>query len=1158
MKRLFTAAGALLALMLTGAELDKGGVTFDFKKISDERFKAAASPAPAGNLLTDPEGAASTDSKDPLRWRGDYCYLHTREISKDDPKREEVRKMVRWTVEGGVFKVVKPSGLKDILPDKVLKSTSGGWRKVVDLPDDKGGLYAVSFQYRSKLESAGRVCLIVTGSTERAGKRWKGNNAFFQLYPLLTSDSWQNYRGEILIPPGCRSLELVWRIDGTGELEFRNPAVTAEAGKTAEEKLTLRLSPMASLDRTFALAQDLPGTLAFIWKRNGAPAEAKLDAPVLVVVLPREIVFHESANLKLLGRKETPDGIEYRIDLTPRRKRPAVLGDFDFYLRHTMLISTSAEPGTTIAEGTAWVEDQGVRISNVERVRFIVIPAFKAAKPEHFSPGVYFGGRDYHYTGKNIDLCSKMYDAAGVRWIVGSQKDAYSSWRKAGVKYITPGLSLVANGFRVGPAKGRPEEDKYRYIGARRNAEMEQSVCPSAVYEKRPFYLNNTVPFLTKALEGADGLWGNWEPYKYAGRGCFCDTCRRKFAEYLGVPEEQIKPDWPQELAMGRKYYDQAVRFRSLEHAKLVLALNEAVTAATGGERSLGFIPGVSVQTMTAAWRENGYDKETHPIDYAGKLRWLDPWGPYAFWNPFVPYSYRKAFNLKTFLMAKEVRETAERDYGPNPPKLLAFPHGLQGRDWVTQPESITIELLSFMFNGWHAATVYYFPRGYDARYWRAFAEAADIAAQYEKYVFTGKRIDDRAVLTPLEPYAADTGHRRMLQHTAYELDGSVVVAAFNFWRDGQVFFRCQVKGLDPAARYAVMSRDARFVREDGSAFTGAELAEGITLQAGAVRCAVYKIVPEEQSAGRDLAVLTPSAVEKFRLDAQSDLLIAKAADEKYEDIYGVKESRLENISHAGIDCTAERKKQTLSFTSGENKAVMYAPSFTVTNWTVSGMTILNGKATSGAGAVSFWLPSCQNQDGFVVTGQKKIEGGLEITGEKRMLDTHNARLAGLLIRQTVRLTDNLKTIAVSTMIVNDSDHEIDFGVRYNLMPVPPAAEGGFTRLSIGGSYTDFKRNLSRHLFTTGIDDRFEPAMRKLFSVKPEEVRRIDPLPVFFSQPGLTVKLNLEPAGSFAGAGVWDDGRQAAGTFEPCFRHMTLTALGGSFTFSSVLSIEKQ
>jgi len=34
MKRVFTAAGTLLALMLAGAELDKGGVTFDFKKIS--------------------------------------------------------------------------------------------------------------------------------------------------------------------------------------------------------------------------------------------------------------------------------------------------------------------------------------------------------------------------------------------------------------------------------------------------------------------------------------------------------------------------------------------------------------------------------------------------------------------------------------------------------------------------------------------------------------------------------------------------------------------------------------------------------------------------------------------------------------------------------------------------------------------------------------------------------------------------------------------------------------------------------------------------------------------------------------------------------------------------------------------------------------------
>ena len=1169
MKRSLAMAGLLLGTMLAGAGLDKGGVTFDFRKISAGLFKPAQAVAQADNLVTNADGKAALNPKDNLRWQGNYCYLHTREIADKDPRRAQVRKMVKWTIEDGVFKVVKPAQLNDILPVKVVKSTSGGWRKAVNLPDDKGGRYILTFQYRATVKGAGGCCLIVSGYTERAGKWWKAKEKLFKIYSLRPSSEWQNYRNEILIPPGLKSLQIVWRIDGVGSLDFRTPALVAASGKGTAEKLNLRLSPMASLDQTFALAQGIPGTMVFVWKRNGAPAEAKLVKPELVAVLPKEITYYESAGLKLLSKKEVTGGIEYRIDLRGRRERPALMESYDFYLRHSLLISTQAAPGAKLADGSAWVEENGVRLSNVEKVKFKVIPAFKAAKAQYYMPGIYMGGIYCNYTGDNMAVCAQMYDAAGVRWIVGGQNSAFPAWRKAGVKYITPELFFIANGFRVGIPKGRPEADKYRAIGTHNLAEFERSTCPAAVYEKRPFYMNSTVPYINKSLAGADGLWANWEPYGYAGRGCFCDTCRKKFAKFVGVSEEQMKKEWPQELAMGRKYYKQAVRFRSLEHAKLMHTVNEAVTAATGGEKSLGFIPGVQVDNMSSTWRQNGFDKETHPIDYAGKFRWIDPWGPYAFWNSFTPFVYSKSFNLRTFVKARDVREAVNKDYAPNPPKLLAFPHGLQGSDWVTQPESMAIELLGFMFNGWEASTVYAFPKGYDARYWKAFADASDIAARYDKYVFTGKRIDGRVTLTPLQPYAADTAilegllgtHKTwsMLQHTAYQLKDTVIVAAFNFWRDGEVFFKCQVKGLEPKVRYTVKHHAAatgstRFVRKDGSSFTGADLEKGVMLHAGAVRCVVYEIAPEKL-ADKKIYALDAAAMAKFREEARPALLKAKAADEQYEKLYGIKESKLEDIANAGIVCKADPKANTLTFTSGKNTAVMNVPTFLIKDWTTAAGAVITGNRQSGVGAVAFWLPSCQIRSGFAVTAQKKIPGGLEITGEKRMLDRDNPSLAGLTIRQTFKITDNLKKIAVNTVLVNESDRNLTFGVRYNLIPAPPGTKGGFTQVTVNGKLTDFKRDFSRKIFSTGTDKQYETAVRKLFSVK-SETSKIDAGPVYFRKPGLTVKLLLEPKAAFAGAAVWDSGRQAAGTFEPCFKFLDLGPGGKSFAFSSVMSIE--
>ena len=1165
-KSLLLISAFLAAASVAGAALDKGGVTFDFRKASRSLFKPAPPVSQAENLITNADNSFQDSPRDPLRWQGNYCYLHTKEIPDKDPRRAQVRKMVKWSVKEGVFSVVKPEELNKILPLTVVRSTSGGWRKAVNLPDGQGGLYKFSFQYKGAHKGPGSSCLIVEGFTEPAGKWWKAKRTLFKIFSIKLSNEWQNYQNDILIPKGVKSLQIVYRIDGVGFLDIRKPAVTRDGAKAAAEKLTLQLSPMGRLDHTFALAQNLPGTIAFIWKRNGTPDQAKLTRPQLVMVLPKEITFHEAAFLKFLGKKEGTSSVEYRIDLSGRRRRPAEMPGFDNYLRHSALISTQAAPGKSLIPGKVYVEDGGVRISNIVEVKFKVIPSFKAAKPRFYMPGFYTGGVYMTYkTPANIELASRMFDAAGVRWIVGGQKSAYAAWRKAGVKVITPELYFVSNGFRVGPPEGRPESDKYRAIGTHNLQEMNRSTCPAAVYEKRPFYLEKTVPYIRKNLEGANGLWANWEPYGYAGRGCFCDTCLKNFAKFVKVPLEQMKKEWPKELAMGRKYYKQAVKFRSLEHAKLMHTINEAVTAATGGKgKSLGFIPGVQVDNMSSTWRLNGFDKETHPIDYAGKFDWIDPWGPYAFWDAHVPYVYSKSFNLRTFLKARDVRKAVNKDYAPKKIKLLAFPHGMQLQDWVTQPESIAIELLSFMFNQWEASTVYAFPKGYDARYWKAFADASDVAARYDEYVFKGKRADGRVELVPQAPYAAKTAvierllgthaYHEMLQHTAYELRGTLIVSAFNFWRDGEVFFTLKVRGLSPDSCYTVRTKDTRFTAKGGRSWTGKELAQGITLHAGAVRCAVYEIAPEK-AADKKLALFTADDMLKAQLKARPALLKAKAADMQYEKLYGIKESKLIDIANAGINCKADTKNNLLVFTSGKNKLELYVPTLCANIWNVNGKAIIHGNKMSGFGCVAFWSPSTQIRDGFVVTEQKKIPGGLEITGEKQMLDRDRSELAGLVIKQRFRITDSLRKVEIRTVFVNSSDRTISFGARYNLIPALPGMAGGFTRIMHKGKSVDIKREFSRSLFTTGIDKQYETSVRTLFGVKSPN-RGMDAAPVWFMAPGIKAKMTVSPAASLAGAAVWDSGRQLAATFEPCFKFLTLGPGGKSFTVKSDISVK--
>ena len=1165
MKNLFTLLCFLSTAGLFSVDLDRGGVTFDFAKYSAERF-AAAVPA-AGNLITNADGKLAEKPSDVLRWRGSYCYVHSYALPDKDPRRAQVRRMVKWSIKDGVFTVVKPAELKKILPAELLKSTSGGWFKSVDLPHDKGGICQVSFEYRSRIDGAGSLCLISSGYDQVAGKWAKAKRFSFKQKRLIPSGSWTRCTHEIPIPKGCKSLQLVFRMDGVGEFEFRNPAAVMAEKSSVANKVTLALSPLGFLDKTFVLAQKLPVTMCFTWKRNGTPAEAAMKSPVLVVQLPKEIEYHSSAQLKFLGKKKTASGFEYRIDLNKVKQRPARMDSFDSYLLHPLLISTAAAPGTAIAGGKAWVEDMGKVISNVEIFSLKIIPPFQAERPKLFATGFHTSGVYMHFTGKDIERCAKLFGAAGTGWIISGDKNAYAAWRKAGVRIITPELYFIANGFRIGAPQGRPEADKFRYVGDTYKFEMDRAVCPAAVYEKRPFFMTKTVPYLKEELKGADGLWANWEPYLYRGRGCFCDTCRKKFAKFVNVPETELAKAWPRAVAAGGKYNSEWVRFRSLEHAKLMNVLNEVVTSATGGkEKSLGFVPGIQVDDMSSTWREHKFDAENHPIDYAGNFKWIDPWGPYSHWDAAVnPYIYSKIFSLRIFTKAREVRLAVNKDYPlPNRPKLLAFPHGHQGISRITHPESLKLDLLSYFFNGWEAATVYYFPRGYDARHWKAFAEATTTAAQYEEFVFKGKRVDGKITLTPIQPYAADTvivdhllgrvNKFSMLQHTAYEKGNTLVAAVFNFWYHGEAFFNFKVKGLRSSQRYTVKCNGNRFVDAQGKSFTGRELAAGVMLHAGSVRCAVYEIAPEKAE-DKNLPAVTPEALQKVYKSALPALRKAKAVDDEYEKVNSVQESDLKDIANAGITCTADQKNGMLVFKSGNISAEFHAPSCTVIKWENEKRKLISGNRGSGAGAVAFWTPNARLfHTGYVVTRQEKIPGGIEITAERRVDAKSAPLLTGLTIVSKLRFTDGLKKISASAVLTNKTPRPLSFGVRYNMQVALQSATGGFAEISAGGKPVKVVRDHSRYVYLSGTDKLFETTVRKLFEVV-TPTRLIDAAPVSFSSPADKLILQVEPRKEFVGAAVWDSGNQAAPTFEPCFKKVTLAPLGGSVSYSAELRI---
>ncbi len=810
-----------------------GGFTFDFTEISKRRF-----PSGTGAVVA------------PSDWKSGYCYLHNRDVASDDPRRVAVKKAVRWEIEGDELVIVKDPKLLEICRDEALaRNVSGGYSHTLRFPDASGGVYRVSLTYRMRHDVGSHGYVLATPIRAK-GLIAKGVSApgdsDTNLKAFELSDIWSEYvmwTQEVRVPAGCDSLNLVVRIDGVGELRFKDVRVTRVA---FENLITLKALPADFFDGTFAFPSGQCGLPAWLWKKNDPNEKYDPESFTFVLTLPKGYTFVDSTmgkpgetRMRLLSDGST----ECRIPATRTYSGSWVLATYNGWPVLNALVRAAADaPRGTMR---LYAEYKGVRVSDVSETTVFTIPALRADVPKRYVNGFYLGGP---YAAFQNDAgregFAEMFTAAGARWVVQMRPDdaTRAVWRRRGVKYITPEASgLASNGFRVGDTKNRPADERYVALPGGRMDYLSLATCPIAVYTESDYFRNDTLPKLKALLYGCDGFWGNWEPYMFAGRGCMCEKCRAAFARFVGVSDEDMARDWPQELAFGRKWHEKVLRFRSLEHAKLVKTIDKYVREYTGGSDSLGFIPGVAWCEMASSWRPNNIAAEVQPFDYAGSLKWIDPWGPYPWWDASTPYVPTGYGDLGYFLVAKDVREQVDRDYGSAAPKLMSFPHGVQLGTCLAQPESIAIALDAFFFNRWESSIVYAFPKGYDARYWQAFAEATTRAARYEDIVWDGERCDERVTLerdasAPYPPnakavyaqYLPTARNVPLLQHVAYKKDGRLIVAVFNFADRDPAVFRMRFNAQ------CDMTLDGRRV-------SAADLRVGVPLTVPAARCRVFE-----------------------------------------------------------------------------------------------------------------------------------------------------------------------------------------------------------------------------------------------------------------------------------------------------------------------------
>lgn len=759
------------------------------------------------------------------------------------------------------------------------------------VPHTNGGVWRVSCRYKMRHEKAGSAKFSVS-----PGGYWS------YLIPENGSE-WGVLSETAKVPAGSDKIKVSFQLNGGSvRLDYRDFTLVDETPKTP---VVGQWTQADLLDGTFAVPSGQVAFLEFTWRKTG-----EKDYP------PE----------RFKARLELPPGIEYVDSTYANRKTVKTVRNSDGSSVTTFRVGSGAcKPGrefvrwafnTTVVRGVSnGLGERGVgRLTldydNSEEgfsvalnpVRFQVIPAIKADAPVEYANGI-MPTEDFSKMSESVRReVSGFFGACGVSWIVKRDSaDMYELWRKSGVKYITPGIWPCTDGYHIcSGSVPVPESDRYVALDKdlKPTKVMSGSVCPVTVYEESDYFRNATVPFVRNYLKGADGCWSNWEPGSYAGKGCFCDRCCRKFSDYVKKPYEEIKADWPKCVMKDGAFYGKIQKFRSLEHAKVVKTMDRVVRDCTGGDKSHGLIPGIAWIEMSSWWRPRNYAAEVQAIDYAGALKWMCPWGPYAAWETAYPYVDARRKPLCQFLAAKDVRRTVDADYpADSRPKLMALPQGMQCLHWLTQPENIGMALDSNFFNGFESTVEYYFPQGYDARYWERFADATGRAAKYERIVSTGVRVDADVTVQTDDSYAplvrwpsAYLPNERdvsLLQTVAWRKDGRLVVAVFNFWENGEAFFTLKAGGL--AGKVAVVDEEGvlRVANRASALYDGAALATtGVRLVVPAARCRVFEFRMDGDWADAT-SVLTDEGFRRLYKQRRDALKRAADAEARREEANG-------------------------------------------------------------------------------------------------------------------------------------------------------------------------------------------------------------------------------------------------------------------------------
>ena len=790
---------------------DRGGVSFDFAKLSAERHPAPY-PKVGKNILANP-------------WCGTYTNGEERVIALPHAR-------------GGRFRIaaltkVKPLDVAAPVRDTAIMIRIGNVK-------DKGRF----------VETPKRGEYVWNGFVKR-GRDWNVATKAFDVRPGET---------HALVMFKCESARIEIK-----DVVLCEEVPQPEDAEKPEDKapLTIKAEFCNYIDGGFQVSEGQVGELAFSFAKSGTYDHGR---GTFSLTLPAGIDFVDAtfARTGTVKTERRADGSSVTTFAPNARFRPGAAAYW--WAAQHVLVRATRGVGPCGDGGLAYRLDGTVPVTAESmKIRFSIGPRIVGAQPKAYGCGGWQLGAYEFDNAASAEELARFHQTCGQNWIIPSAAEEYpylGIWRACGFRYVTPQSGTwCRNGYEL-VLRGTEAPEDLRMVATgdsdvRHAKNYAIALCPLAITGDSDYVRNECLKRIADNVKGVDGMWSNWEPYMYCGKGCACLRCGKAFARFVGKDWAAISNDWPKCAFPGGALAKRGVEFRSRCHADVVRKLDEVVRAVTGKD-SIGFLPGIHFGQMTSSWRDHHPMPEASPEHYAADIPWINLWGPYVPWRTKNRYFKERARHVAQFVCAKDLREQIAADYPPERrPRILASPQGTCG-DYFTQPEAFEMNFDAYFFNRFAGCCPWVFPIGADARYWRAFANASVRAARYEDAVFGGVPADDRVRIETVPEYAAPV--ERIMRYvekwrkvpqilsTAYDHEGARIVAVFNCWQLGEAFFTLKAEGL-PAGDYRIVSDDGvLWSRERGDpAYSAEELAKGVFLSVGSCRTRVFEIVPADR-----------------------------------------------------------------------------------------------------------------------------------------------------------------------------------------------------------------------------------------------------------------------------------------------------------------------